>query len=195
MGKVRGRLRFDLGWADYDLTENVRVGDRLVPRAIDVQLPSTSDLPALAMRIEVRGGIPVCAELTFRAKDDGRDIRTTDLRAVRLEEWIENIVAAVSAQVVDESTGVVTAAVDLSEDAHRAAVATVRAARRGGRRRVTDDLLRRVAETYREHLPSGRPVEAVRIAFGTSHRTAARYVQLARQAGHLAESTGSKREA
>jgi hypothetical protein len=51
-----------------------------------------------------------------------------------------------------------------------------------------------VAEVYREHV-SERPTEAVSRVFGVSHRTAARYVQQARESGHLPETTPGKRKA
>lgn len=52
------------------------------------------------------------------------------------------------------------------------------------RRRVTPELLERVAEIYRSD-DSGRPTEAVATALTYSHRNATRLVALAREAGLL----------
>jgi transposase-like protein len=51
-----------------------------------------------------------------------------------------------------------------------------------------------VADIYRQHIDD-RPTEAVSRAFGKSHRTAARWVQQAREAGLLPDTTPGKRKA
>lgn len=192
MAKHRGRVELAYGHADYDLMDLARVGDRLVPKRIDVYFPSADDLPELRMTIEVKGGVPKCVDVAISAKPDGREVRTVDLRAVRLEDWLEDIVAATSAEIVSTEGGLTTARVKVGEDAHRAAVSTIRAARQGSRRTVTDDLLQSVADVYRENI-NDRPVEAVQRAFGTSYRTAARYVQLARPRYLPATTPGKKK--
>jgi hypothetical protein len=50
------------------------------------------------------------------------------------------------------------------------------------------------AKIYRQHIDD-RPTEAVSRAFGKSHRTAARWVQQAREAGLLPDTTPGKRKA
>lgn len=59
----------------------------------------------------------------------------------------------------------------------------LRQVRRTDRRKMTPEVLQRVAETYMSD--DLRPVEAVRTAFGVSERTAYRYAELARDAGYL----------
>jgi hypothetical protein len=52
-------------------------------------------------------------------------------------------------------------------------------ARKSARRKVTPELLRRVANVYRANIDA-QPVEAIRDEFDLSYRIAARYVQLCR---------------
>jgi hypothetical protein len=177
--KVRSKHELAYGWAEYDMLDRVRVGDRVIPRRIDVTIPKTGDLPSFSMRMEVRRGVPVCTEVTVRAKDDGREVRTTDLRAVQIEDWLEDVVAAASLHVISESEGSVTAEHRGDADARRAAIKTIREARAASRRKITDELLERVAEVYRENVHD-HPTQAVERAFGVSYRTASRYVQMAR---------------
>ncbi len=61
---------------------------------------------------------------------------------------------------------------------------TRRAAREGRKRKITDELLREVAEVYRDNLERN-PTQAVADRFDKSHRTAALYVQHARDKGFL----------
>ena len=63
-------------------------------------------------------------------------------------------------------------------------VGTMRRARAGRKVKVTDDLLREVAEVYRANV-SGKPTEAVANHFDRSHRTATLYIKRARDNGFL----------
>lgn len=198
--KFPTRIRLgDFGHAKYDGAAMVQLGDRLVPRSIAVHFPSAPDLPALDMTIEVRNDIPVCTQITVHAKDDGREVRDVDLRAIRIDDWIEDIVAVASSKIVSEDGAAVIEAVvygDERDNRERSAArAMVRAARKDGRRRVTDDLLRDVAETYRANIPNGRPLQAVQRKFQVSYRTAARYVERARASKFLPEVSPGERKA
>lgn len=61
-----------------------------------------------------------------------------------------------------------------------------------GRRnnRITEEMLERVAETYRSTVASGSPTVAVAQEFGVSRAQAARYVAKARGAGYLRPAIG-----
>lgn len=121
----------------------------------------------------------------MQAVPGGREVRTTNLRAVEVDNWIEAIVALTAGEIVAQTAAGVESVVRVPQDdeALKAARSTVRQARRAGRRKVTDDLLSRVAEVYRaEEL---RPAEAVGLAFGVAPRTAFRYIALARERGLL----------
>jgi Family of unknown function (DUF6214) len=178
--------------ATYDpASGRVQVGDRWVPPRIIVHSAGSANEPDLRMMIEVRQGIPVYTEVTLHARPDGPEVRRRDLD-IPLDGWLEQIVAACSliARGIDAS-GNWTTLVQPIED--RAALTNVRRAR-SGRPRIPQERLQEVADVYREHIEE-RPTEAVSRAFGVSHRTAARYVQQAREAGLLPDTTPGKRKA
>jgi len=200
MVKTRERIELTIGWAEWDRDSFVQVGDRAIPQRIDVTLPSTADKwPSLQMTIEVRDGAPHCTELTMRAHPEGREVRGVDIRAVRLEDWVDNVTSEAAMDVVTAEDGSMIFRRSLAsvmnggkaEQEFREARKAMRNARSGARRTVTDDLLRQVADIYRLNV-TDRPVEAVQGAFGTSHRTAARYVQTARDKGFLPPTTRGK---
>lgn len=183
------------GTAKYDAESPddwAQVGDRWVPRRIFVHSPM-ADQPDLTMTIEVRQGIPVYAEVAVRARPDGPDIRRKDLDDLPLDDWLEQIVAACSliATELDESGRPKSLRKKGSD--RRAAMANARRVR-SGRPRISSERLQKVAEIYREHI-ADRPTIAVTRAFGVSHRTAARYVQQARESGLLPDTTPGKRKA
>lgn len=222
-GMVEARERAELagGYAEWDRDPHswVLVGDRSIPRRIEVTLVSSPDRwPALSMVIEARNGAPQCVALCLAVHPEGREIRRVDLLKIRLEDWVDEVVALAALEVSTGSDGSATvrpsasrrlrgasSVVDLSlsefastlesghydEDEIREARNAIRAARSGARRTITDELLAQVAGTYRQNV-SDRPVKAVEHAFGTSHRTAARWVGLAREAGLLPATTPGK---
>ena len=106
-------------------------------------------------------------------------------------DWLEQIVAMCSLKYSGTGPGwtVLSQPVD-----DRGAVADIRRARSGRPRAVTPERLRKVAEVYRQHF-ADRPTEAVARSFGVSHRTAARYIRQARDAGHLPETDPGKTKA
>jgi len=186
----RRRIPLDVGWADCDATHSVQVGDRRVPRTIEVTFPGADGQPSLEMTLDSSSGVPRCTDLRISAQPGGREVRTTDLRSVAIEDWLEVIVSAAAEVVVSRDGTTTTTTRALSDAERKASLSTIRDARRSARRRVTPDLLERVATVYRQH--DSRPVEAVQAAYGTSYRTAARYVQMARQQGFLDESEGDR---
>ncbi len=164
---------------------DVEIGDRLVPREIFVYVRGGTEQPDLEMKIEVREGIPQCVELVLRARPDGGpEVRDKDLAVIRVNDWLERIVAVCSlkrsgsgwAKPVDDRT----ALADITRVRSR-------------RPRISRERLQKVAEVYRQHFDK-RPTEAVARAFDVSHRTAARYVQQARAAGHLPKTEPGKKK-
>lgn len=160
------------------------VGDRLVPSPIEVDFPGGTDgLPSLFMRIEVVDGVPRCTELTLRRSSEkgGREVRQKDLRMIELDSWVETFVAVFSSEITVNSGGRVTAVYSGDEESLRRVMKTIRNVRKGGRRPLTEERKRRVAELYNAHDQGG--IEAVEIAFTVSRSTAARYIKAAREAG------------
>jgi hypothetical protein len=191
--KIRERTPVEgLGWVDVDSAAlPVRIGDRLLPREAFVEFPSDESSPGLRMRLAVVDGVPQCREITIWAKDDGREVRTSDLRAIPLETWIEDLFGLVAARITEEGTdGSVAAVTEFSEDRAREAAKVVQRARAAGRRTITRERLEEVAEIYRAN--PARPTEAVSRALGVQHTTAAKYVQRARGGGLLPPTTRGK---
>lgn len=182
------------GTASYDADSPddwVQVGDRWVPQRISVHSPMPNE-PDLTMTIEVRQGIPVYTVVTLQARPDGPEVRKKDLD-LPLDDWLEQVVASCSmiAMELDESGRPKRLRKKPSD--RRLAMANARRAR-SGRPRISSERLQKVAQIYREHV-ADRPTEAVSRAFGVSHRTAARYVQQARGARLLPDTTPGKRRA
>jgi len=183
-----------LGWIDYDgMGEAVRVGDRLLPSELEVQFPGAQDQPALRMQLAVVNGVPQCRSLTIESKPGAREVRTLDMRAVALEDWIEKLYSLTATVIVEEgpdgdmTTGVRT----WDQKELRRTARTIQQARAVSRRKITPAFLADVAKVYRAHVDE-RPVEAVQATFGGSYRTAAMYVQRARAAKELPPTTQGK---
>lgn len=191
---MKSRIELNTGWAEWDDTY-VQVGDRALPERIEVTMPGSVDLlPALSMTIEVLEGVPRCTALTISAQAGGREVRSGDLRAVPIERLVEDISTWASGDVISSDSGaaeVRRTVGSVNEARDRSVRREIQEVRANSRRAMSDDLLRSVAEVYRQHAEE-RPVEAVRRAFATSHRTAARYVSLARSRGYLPPTTAGK---
>ena len=174
------------GQASYEPGDRVQVGDRRrVPREIFVQIRGGTNQPDYELKIEVRGGVPRWAEVTLRARPDGPEVRDKDLDAIRLDDWLEQIVAMCS--VAKSGAGAWS-----KPGNDTGALADIRRAK-SGRPRISRERLQKVAEIYRQHFDD-RPTEAVAHAFGKDRRTAARYVRLARDAGFLPDTTKGKKK-
>ena len=172
-------LRGGRAWYE-DMAPPVQVRDRLVPETIFVDLDGDGEQPSLQMKIEVRQGVPVCTELRLTARPGGRDIQRADLRAVRIDSWVEQVVAVCSHEQ-PEPGGVITKSAPTPADHDNA-----RAARRSGsgRPKVPPERLHEAAELYRRHADD-QPLLIVADVLGVSARTAARYVEKCRSDGLL----------
>lgn len=164
--------------------DSVLVGDRLIPREIFVYVRGGMSQPDMEMKIEVREGIPECVELILRARPDGPEIRDKDVAVIRVGDWLERIVAMCSMK---------RSGMGFSKPVNdRTALGDITRIRTR-RPRISREHLKNVAEVYRQHFDK-RPTEAVARTFDVSHRTAARYVQQARAAGHLPETDPGKKK-
>lgn len=159
----------------------VRVGDRLVPRLIEVDFPGGDGQPSFFGLIEVIDGVPRWTELTLKRIQDGREIRERDLRAVNLDEWLDAFVSSLSGEIREREDGVEEAVYRTGEASIRQGMKAIQNARKGSRRPMTLARLSRVAEAYLGQETGG--IEAVEIAFTVSRSTAIRYINAARDAG------------
>ena len=79
----------------------------------------------------------------------------------------------------------------VDDQERRVTAKAVARARARSRRKVTDEVLRQVADVYRANV-NDRPTQAVRERFGMPRSTAALYVRRARDAGHLGAALNGK---
>jgi hypothetical protein len=182
-GHLRARLELVFGWAEWIESDQAMVGDRLVPRSIEVFAVggAESTEPVLRLLITIVDGVPRCSLLSLERRENGRGIQGADLRAIRLDDWVEEVVAAASWHVRSVEDGQVHATASDDDQAIAAARRAVREMQRKGRRKMTPEHLAKVATVYRDHEKTGKPTQAVEIAFGVPQRTAARWVHLARE--------------
>lgn len=137
------------------------------------------DEPAWTARFQVVDGVAQCRELVVSAPADGREIRSKDLRRLRLEAMAEDALARVADRRVTGEDGRVEVVRDLPRRSG--------GGRRPARPRITDELLAEVAEVYRTNVDRN-PTAAVAEHFAlASDRTARLYVKRARTAGHLGD--------
>ena len=176
------------GRIKWDPSDKVEIGNRRrVPREMLAHIRGGNNEPDLLLRIEVRDGVPQYSEVTFRSRPDGPEVRDKHLAALRLTDWLEEIVASVSS-VAQPGSGWAKPVADVT------AKRDVRRVLASRPRTVTPELLQRVAETYRAHV-NDRPTVAVQRAFQVSHRTAARYVRQARDDGYLPPTQPGRKQA
>ena len=168
------------------------VGDDFsLPRAFSLRYQPRGDEPGWHMQIEVHHGAPRVRRLVFEASDDGREIRSRDLRDVRVEDMLELAAknAAFRREVdPDGQERMVRQMIDLTSGA---SLGAVRAARRGARRKLTPDMLTEVARVYRENIDD-KPTQAVADHYDVEPRTARLYVQRARASGKLGDAIRGK---
>jgi hypothetical protein len=181
---MSGTQRLIVQWS---LGKTVRLADnREVPATFSAVVQDQDPTaPAVAAEFMVLDGVPQCRELRFVSREGGREIRAADCKRARVEDWLEDAVASVA------ESGSKDFLYPPTEKQRAETVRQVRVVRRESRRRITDNVLQEVAEVYRANLDD-KPTEAVAKHFEKSHRTAALYVKLAREAGHLGKATKGK---
>ena len=135
-------------------------------------------------------GVPECREIRITSQPGGRELRQSDLRALLPETELERVVRefAKPVKLIRNSDGNLVAQ-ERPNDSQvlRETVQQFRSVRRQAKRRVTDDVLREVAEIYRANIDN-KPTVAVAEHLDKAHRTATLYVKLAREAGYLGAS-------
>lgn len=179
------RLRIGLAGAGHVVTSQsaVTVGDRRVPKQMKALFSGAEGQPSLILFIEVINGVPRLTSLHIDRVDGGRELRQKDLRALAdLDSWVEAIVARCCTRILEErDEGDRVTVVSVMDGSMRDSMRVISAARRGSRRALTGDVLRRIADTYNAADHYG--LEDVQQVFEVSRSTAARYIRAAREAG------------
>jgi hypothetical protein len=164
-----------------------RVKDRMLPAAVTLHYERGHGIPDLTLQIEVRDGVPQCRQATLQSTEDGREVLASDLRGVKLEEFIEAAAVRVGMDLTEQRQpdGVVTVIEPITTEKElRGTLAQIRAVRHEAKRRVTPELLQQVADVYRDNVDNN-PTDAVAQFTGRAHRTATLYIHQARAAGYL----------
>lgn len=180
--------------SEVAIAEGVLVPARLVADLTDLGIAGVA---SIRIEIESEGGRLRCTSIAFTAAA-GEEVRADVFRDLSLGDLVGETMFGVTLVQVDTPDWVASPASIFiearagNEEVQRRARAALHLMSR--RRRVTDDLLREVAEVYRA-ADDGRPTEAVARRFAASHSTAARWVGLARERDFLgATSSGRKGE-
>lgn len=179
--RITTRVDFEFGYVDFDPRDDVRIGNRMVPRHMTAVLYGAPDMPTTTMTLDVRDGETVCTEITVSAKPDGRPVRASDFRVIHIDEWIDAIIAEVAPVVEVENEhgrALVVGPAPGDDQARELARAAVRAQRKGTRKNITDAHLAQVADVYTG--AERAPLKSVERHFGVSRATAARWVSLAK---------------
>ena len=155
----------------YDWTRIVPVGDRGIPDTVLYRHPGDENQPSYEIRIEVWDGIPVVAQIAVTAKrDQGVHIRAKDVKlgAVDLDASVAYWLSEVTYQADDSRPGRRgwKKGYPVSVTERRAAMRAVERAQRETRRKMTDEHLRLVAQTFNTASPPKH--EAVARAFGVN---------------------------
>jgi hypothetical protein len=162
-------------------SSDVRVGDRLLPRRWELHWehdgPDAAE-PCLHAVFEVIDGVPQCREVRVASVEGGREVIGSDTRDLRIEDWIEASAASVGKPIIEQRDGIQVAVMTADPAAFDETLRQVRGVRRARKRAMTPDFLREVASVYRANPKA--PTKAVAEHFGVAHRTAALYVQAAR---------------
>jgi|SRR5215211_1016497 len=166
------------GEATYSPFDYVLVGNQAVPRKILFRSGGGSR-PWLTMGIELISGVPECTYLELDA-DNASPVRGKHLKAIRVEEWVTQIVATCAQQVSRTSEAVLTL------DEGPATPEQVRSVERMQRRRRNPndrELLEQVAALYKANPEA--PLAAISETLGMSPRTAARWAARCSEVGLL----------
>ena len=175
--------------ASYNTRDGWRaVGEDVeLPARFGMRRPAVRGAPEVYMGFEVVDGVPLCFEVRFSSGMDGGGVRTSDLRFAKIDDWIAHWSGLIARHVTKKHCAACRAAAQTEREADFRKAADEMRARRAARRRVTDALLREVADTYRAN-SEWAPTAAVAKAFDVSYRTAGDYVRQARDRHYLGES-------
>jgi hypothetical protein len=167
--------------ARVDVTDPtlVPMGDDFAHRQLTYTHDGGANQPAIEIVFEVRGGVPVCASIRLWSEGETY-IRAKDLKVVKLDNLRDDIYAYTGVFVRNPAGDEHEYMRKLGwtafqQDRKRVERATTR-------RKITPELLSKVAEIHKA-APEGGRLEAVRAAFGVHERTALRYIAQARQKG------------
>lgn len=147
--------------------------------------------PGVRFSFEVIDHVPQCREVIVASVEGGREVRSTDLRQIGVEDALEAASASVSTAHKETRDGVTVSVKRAGPLAFDEARKDVQKARRTARRRGPSDAeLREAVEVYRS--ADRAPTQAVANHFEIAHRTASLWIKRAREAGYLPAAVSGK---
>lgn len=178
---------------DYRLIvsgEYMVIGDRYLPTWLEFESDG-HDEPNHYVRIEIRNEVPQVVELGWRSRDSQREVRQKDIRDYQVASAIDVLYGMVVIEMRDGKP-VLNLGTEGSEQDR--AIRKFLNESLKGRRTLTSELARQVAEVYRANIDQA-PTAAVAKTFGVKLRQASSYVQDARQRGYLPPTKQGKKQA
>ncbi|EGD44663.1 hypothetical protein NBCG_01083 [Nocardioidaceae bacterium Broad-1] len=157
----------------------------LVPKVFGCRLYDFDDgAPEVEILWSVVDGVPLCREVRVTAVDTDHEIKRSGVAGVGLDDLLDKTMKALvwnaDARRIDDPQGR-----DFPDgSSQRSAIRAAHQARASRKVKITDELLREVAEIYRANVEH-EPTQAVADHFDKAHRTAALYIKRAREAGYL----------
>lgn len=153
-----------------------------------VEMPTDAHLPYYVLECEYGDDlVPRIMSVQVVQRDPRREVRSVDLRPLRIEDALEEAWLKVTRRptvVTDGSTSNPAEALSANlEPAQQRKM--LRGLRAPDRRRITPDVHAEVARVYRANIASGAPVKAVAEHFAVATSTAFLYVRRARENGAL----------
>jgi hypothetical protein len=180
---------------DYRLAwsgEYMVVGNRWLPTWLEFETDG-HDEPNSYCRVEIRDDVPRLVELGWRVREHQSEIRQKYLRETNVAAIVDVLYAMTITEVRDGEAILNLGAQGSDQDRKiRGFLGELRLGK--GKRTITSELLRQVADVYRANIDHA-PTEAVARTFGVRSRMASGYVQRAREYGFLPPTKQGKKQA
>lgn len=169
---------------------------RLLPAWVEFEFFGR-DEPDFHCRIELRDDVPRVVEWGWRARENQTEIRQKHLRASEVSDIADLVYGMWAIEFHDtwrDKPGTLLNNFPGDDEDQTRRIRGFLQDLRAGRRRVSAELLRQVAEVYRANFDAA-PTEAVARTFGVKQRMAHEYVRRARERGFLPPTTQGKKRA
>lgn len=175
------RQSLTTGWVDAEAaTALVKIGDRMMPNRIDAHFPGADGQPSLDLAIEVFDGAPRCTDLRFTRVEGGRAVRTSDLNAIQLNQWVDDLAAMFAIEVTGRVGSQLFGGPAATKQMRDSADLFVKSRRAGDRRKITEERVKRAVQVYVDNFDD-HPTDAVAREMGIERSMASRLLTLARK--------------
>jgi hypothetical protein len=181
LAHIGQRQSLTTGWVDGEsATALVKIGDRMMPNRIDANFPGADGQPSLDLAVEVFDGAPRCTDLRFTRVEGGRPVRTSDLNAIQLNQWVDDLAAMFAIPVTGRVGQQLFGGPAATEQMRASADLFVKSRRAGDRRKVTEERVQRAVQIYIDNFED-HPTDAVAREMGIERSMASRLLTLARK--------------